>query len=190
MSLFFVSGASFGKISALALSVLPLIALDIYRKPYRLARIKHFFESWGDISSTSYQLNQSILALGSGGFFGKGLGQGQMKLLYLPEAHTDFIFPVIGEELGFIGASVVIALFVIIAWRGWRICRNSTNYFGSLTALGITLLIAYQAIFNISVSCGLAPTKGLALPFVSFGGSSLLFNMAAIGVLLNISRRA
>ncbi len=189
MSLLFVSGASFGKISTLAFSVVPLIVLDIYRKPYRLARIRHFFESWGDISSTSYQLNQSILALGSGGFFGKGLGQGQMKLLYLPEAHTDFIFPVIGEELGFIGASVVIALFVIIAWRGWRACRNSSSYFGSLAALGITLLITYQAIFNISVSCGLAPTKGLALPFVSFGGSSLLFNMAAAGILLNISRR-
>jgi cell division protein FtsW len=189
MSLLFVSGASFSKMAVLAMSALPLIAVEIYRKPYRLLRIKHFIESLGDISSTSYQLNQSILALGSGGFFGKGLGQGQMKLLYLPEAHTDFIFPVIGEELGFVGAAFVIALFVIIAWRGWRVCRSSDSYFGSLVALGITLLITYQAILNISVACGLAPTKGLALPFVSFGGSSLLFNMAAAGVLLNISKK-
>jgi cell division protein FtsW len=190
LSLLFASGASFGKLSLLGLSLLPLVAVEIYRKPYRLTRIRHFFESWGDISSTSYQLNQSILALGAGGFFGKGLGHGQMKLLHLPEAHTDFIFPVIGEELGFAGAAMVIALFAIIAWRGWRVCRHSSSYFGSLVALGITLLITYQAIFNISVACGLAPTKGLALPFVSFGGSSLLFNMAAAGILLNISRRA
>ncbi|MBN1823178.1 MAG: putative lipid II flippase FtsW [Endomicrobiales bacterium] len=187
--LLFVGGTSVKYILALGAAVLPLVAFEIIRKPYRIQRIRDFLGSWGDINSGSYQLNQSLLALGSGGFFGKGLAQSQMKLLYLPEPHTDFIFPIIGEELGFAGTVFVILLFVFFAWRGWNISRKSADYFGSLLALGITLMISVQAVMNMAVSCGLVPTKGLPLPFVSFGGTALVLNLASVGILLNISKR-
>jgi cell division protein FtsW len=129
------------------------------------------------------------MALGSGGILGKGLAKGQMKLLYLPEAHTDFIFPIIGEELGFIGALLVIALFLLFAWRGMRIGYESKDLFGGMLAIGITLIIAFQALINMGVACGVLPTKGLPLPFVSFGGTALVIYMASVGVLLNVSAR-
>jgi len=165
----------------------PIVAFEIFRKSYRMERFKAFLTNWGDIKSVSYQLDQSLVALGSGGFLGKGLAQGQMKLMHIPEPHTDFIFPIIGEELGFIGAVSVIVLFLIFAWRGLQISRQSQDLFGSLLAAGITLMILLQALINIGVSCGLLPTKGLPLPFVSFGGSALVMNMAEVGILLNIS---
>ena len=188
-SVLYIAGANMGHIAALMASCIPFIVFEIFRKPYRLKRVQSFLESWGDINSTSYQLNQSILALGSGGFLGKGLAQGQLKLLYLPEAHTDFIFPIIGEELGYVGSVSVIVLFLFLAWRGWLIGKNSNDYFGGILAIGLTLLIAFQALFNLSVACGLLPTKGLPLPFVSFGGTALVINLAEIGILLNISKR-
>lgn len=189
LSMLFAAGSGLKKILITCLSVLPLLAIEILRKPYRLQRIKDFLLSWGDINSGSYQLTQSILALGSGGFIGKGLAQSQMKLLYLPEPHTDFIFPIIGEELGFIGTISIMGLFLIFVWRGWIISKNSKDLFGGLLALGITWFIAFQALFNMGVASGLLPTKGLPLPFVSFGGTALVFNLAGVGILLNISKR-
>ncbi|MFH1369331.1 MAG: putative lipid II flippase FtsW [Elusimicrobiota bacterium] len=188
LGLLYMAGASLKYIIGATLIFAPAAVLEIYRKPYRLERIKSFFQSWGDIRSVQYQLDQSLVALGSGGFFGKGLAKGQMKLLHVPEAHTDFIFPIIGEELGFIGSIVIIGMFLFIAWRGMQISMKSRDFFGGLLAMGITLAIVLQAMINIGVSCGIFPTKGLPLPFVSFGGTALVVNMAEIGILLNISR--
>jgi cell division protein FtsW len=188
LSLLYAGGAKLMHILLLGASALPLVAIEILRKPYRLQRVKDFLASWGDIHSGSYQLNQSILALGNGGFLGRGLGQSQMKLNYLPEPHTDFIFPIIGEELGFIGTICLILLFLFFAWRGWQISRKSENYFGNLLAIGVTWLVIYQALINMAVACGVFPTKGMPLPFVSFGGTALLINLAEVGILLNIAK--
>ena len=188
--LMYAAGAKFSNVFGIFLIFIPFVIIEILRKPYRLERVKNFITSWGGIESTSYQINQSILAFGSGGFWGKGLAASSMKLFYLPEPHTDFIFPVIGEELGFIGAVTIIALFVLLAWRGWTISRNSQNFFGALLALGFTWLIVFQALFNMGVSTGIFPAKGLPLPFVSFGGTSLFLNLASVGILLNISKQS
>ncbi len=189
LGMLYAAGAKFSHIALIGASVIPFIAVEIIRKPYRLIRFRDYLESWGDITSGSYQLNQSLLALGSGGLIGKGLAQSQMKLLYLPEPHTDFIFPVIGEEMGLAGTLFILCLFLVFAWRGWVISRQSKDLFGSMLALGITWLITFQALLNTGVACGLFPTKGLPLPFVSFGGTSLVFYMIGVGILLNISRQ-
>ena len=188
VAMLFVAGARLGHLLLIGISFVPLVALEILRKPYRLARMKAYLQSVGDISSSSYQLDQSILALGNGGFFGRGLAHSQMKLFYLPEPHTDFIFPIIGEETGFIGTIILIVLFIIFAWRGWMIAKSSPDFFGGMLAMGVTLLIVTQAVFNMGVATGLLPTKGLPLPFVSFGGTALVINMAGVGILLNVSR--
>ena len=188
VSLLFISNANFKYLLLAIVLAVPVVVFEIFRKSYRMERFKAYLANWGDIKSVSYQLDQSLIALGSGGFFGKGLGQGQMKLMHIPEPHTDFIFPIIGEEWGFLGAVSVIALFLAFAWRGLQISRRSHDYFGSLLAAGITLMILLQALINIGVTCGLLPTKGLPLPFVSFGGSALVMNMAEVGILLNISK--
>jgi cell division protein FtsW len=189
MCLLYAAGTRFKYIFWLGLGAIPVIIVEILRKPYRLVRMRNFLSSWGNIHSGSYQLNQSILALGNGGFLGRGLGQSQMKLNYLPEPHTDFIFPIIGEELGFIGTVFVITLFLLFFWRGMKIARTSQDLFGELVALGITWAICFQAVLNMGVAAGVLPTKGLPLPFVSFGGTSLLLNMACVGILLNISKK-
>jgi cell division protein FtsW len=146
-----------------------------------------FLNPWADATGAGYQLTQSLLAFGSGGLFGKGLGASQLKLLYLPDPHTDFIFPVIGEELGFVGAMGVVLLFVFWGIRGWQVARRAPDLFGQLLAAGITCWVLFQAAINMGVSCGLLPTKGLPLPFVSFGGSSLVITVTAASILLNIS---
>ena len=151
-----------------------------------VAYILHPFET---IKGTGYQLAQSILAVGSGGWFGKGFGASKLKLMYLPTPHTDFIFPVVCEELGLVGAGVILALFATILVRGIRIARAAPNLFGTLLASGIAFMIVIQAFFNIAMSIGLLPTKGIPLPFFSYGGSSLLTTMLGVGVLLNISRQ-
>jgi cell division protein FtsW len=133
---------------------------------------------------------QSLIAVGSGGFTGVGLMESKQKLFYLPEAHTDFIYAVICEELGFIGAMVVIALFVVYGWRGLRAALGAPDGFGRLLALGITAMVMFQALINFAVVLGMVPTKGIPLPFISYGGSSLLVMLLATGVLLNISQRA
>ena len=137
-----------------------------------------------------FQIIQSLIAVGTGGVFGRGLMDGVQKLFYLPEPHTDFIYAVIAEELGLIGATVVLACFCVIAWRGLRAAMRAPDRFGAFLALGLTTMVAVQAFFNISVVLGLLPTKGIPLPFVSFGGSSLLINLIGMGILLNVSQHA
>ena len=129
-----------------------------------------------------------MYALGSGGLFGLGLGRSRQKFFYLPEQHTDFIFAILGEELGFIGAVLVLGLFLLFAWRGFKIAMNAPDTFGSLLAAGITIMILFQAFVNIGVVSGALPVTGITLPFISYGGSSLLFTLAGVGLLLNISR--
>jgi cell division protein FtsW len=186
----FVSGARMRWIFAALGAAIPVVAEELWRKPYRRARLMTFLKPFENIKGTGYQLAQAILAVGSGGWFGKGFGASQLKLMYLPKPYTDFIFPVICEELGLIGAFVVLALFATILVRGIRIARHAPNLFGTLLACGITFTIVLQAFFNIAMAIGLLPTKGIPLPFLSFGGSSLLSTLVGIGVLLSISRQS
>jgi cell division protein FtsW len=155
-----------------------------------MRRIFAFLDPWADSQGAGHQIIQSFLALGSGGVIGRGLGEGRQKLLFLPERHSDFIYAVIGEELGLIGALAVLVLFFIILWRGVRIALSAGDRFSKFLALGITLIICVQGLMNMAVVTGLLPTKGIALPLVSYGGSSLVVTLGAVGVLLNISREA
>jgi len=168
----------------------PLVIIAIYAAPYRLRRITAFWDPWSDPRGSGFQIIQSWLAFGNGGLTGQGIGGSRQKLFYLPESHTDFIFAVVGEELGFVGAAFFVALFAVLIWRGLRIGLRAPEPFGTYLALGITLLIATQTLVNLGVVTGLLPTKGLPLPFVSFGGSALLMTMLSTGVLLNISQHA
>jgi len=190
MVLLFLGGIKLYYLLALILCTFPPLYIAIFSVSYRRERIMAFLNPWQDPQGKGYQLIQALVAMGSGGFWGKGLGASQAKLLYLPESYTDFIFPIIGEELGFLGASLIIALFVVFTWRGMKIAIGAPNMFGTLLAAGITFLIAFQAILNIGVVTGWLPTKGLVLPFLSFGGSSLVFNLMGVGILLSISRQA
>jgi len=184
----FVSGLSLRYMGGAALAVLPAIYLLIVRVPYRLARVMSFLSPGSDPQGHGFQLLQSLIAVGSGGFSGVGLMESRQKLFYLPEAHTDFIFAVIGEEFGFIGAVVVLALFAVYGWRGFVVAMKAPDEFGRLLALGVTTMVVGQALVNLSVVLGLVPTKGIPLPFISYGGSSLLGMLLATGVLLNISQ--
>ncbi len=157
-------------------------------QPYRLRRITSFLDPWDDPQGSGFQLIQSFIALGSGGITGVGLGSSKQKLAYLPESHTDFIFSIIGEEFGFIGVMVVIALFLFLFIKGIAIAYRAKDQFVYYLATGLSLMIALQALINFAVATGMVPTKGLPLPFISYGGSSLLVNMVAVGILLNISR--
>jgi len=186
--MFFLAGVKLRYLLGIMFFGFSLGAIFILCKPYQWARLLSFFNSLFDFEKASYQTRQALYALGSGGLIGVGLGRGSLKLLYLPEAHTDFIFPILGEELGLLGTLGVIFLFLLILWRGWLIARGVENFFDYLLASGITFLISFQALINIGVSCGCLPTKGLPLPFISFGGSALLCNLVEIGILLNISR--
>jgi len=169
---------------------LPLLAIAIYVAPYRLRRMTAFWDPWSDARGSGFQIIQSWLAFGNGGLLGQGVGGSRQKLFYLPESHTDFIFAVVGEELGFVGAVVFVGLFAVLIWRGLRVGLRAPEPFGAYLALGITLLIATQTLVNLGVVTGLLPTKGLPLPFLSFGGSALLMTMVSTGVLLNISQHA
>ena len=155
---------------------------------FRLDRIATYFNPWADAQGTGYQMVQSLYAIGSGGFFGVGLGESKQKYLYIPEPHNDFIFAILAEELGFIGCCFVIALFAIFIWRGILIAMKAPDMFGSLMAIGITTLIGAQAIINIAVVTASIPTTGMALPFFSYGGTALLILLCNVGILLNISR--
>jgi cell division protein FtsW len=147
-----------------------------------------FLNPWEDPLGAGFQIIQSLIAVGTGGVWGRGLMNGVQKLFYLPEPHTDFIYAVIAEELGLVGATAVLACFCVIGWRGLRIALRAPDSFGSFLALGLTTMVAAQAFFNISVVLGLLPTKGIPLPFVSAGGSSLLINLVGMGILLNVSQ--
>lgn len=188
--LLFLAGARVRQMGLVALSALPLIAAVVFMAPYRWRRIEAFLDPWADPRGGGFQIIQSYLALGGGGIFGRGLGESKQKLFYLPESHTDFIFAIVGEELGFVGAVAVICLLALFAWRGFRIGLRAPDFFGASVALGFTVLLASQTLVNVGVVTGLLPTKGLPLPFLSFGGSALLVTMVATGILLNISQQA
>ena len=165
----------------------PFIAFLVYHSAYRLRRIKAFMNPEQDPTGIGWQIIQSKYAFGAGGFLGQGLGEGKQKLFYLPEAHTDFILSVIGEELGFAGVIVVVGMFLILVLRAMRIATAAPDPFGRFLALGIAVLFAIEATVNMGVVSALLPTKGLALPFISYGGSSLIISLFAVGILLNIS---
>jgi cell division protein FtsW len=186
--LLFAGGANIIHIGGTLLVALPFIAFGVVHKAYRWRRIVAFLDPWADPQGAGHQIIQSFLAFGSGGVFGRGLGEGRQKLLFLPERHSDFIYAVIGEELGLIGAVAVILLFLIILWRGVRIALAAGDPFSRLLSLGITLIVCFQGLINMAVVTGLLPTKGIALPLVSYGGSSLVVTMGALGVLLNVSK--
>jgi cell division protein FtsW len=187
ITMLFLSGTRLRYLISLSIFALPILFVLI-KEPYRLRRVTSFLDPWKDPQGSGFQLVQSFIAFGSGGMSGVGLGSSIQKLSYLPESHTDFIFSIIGEEFGFIGVSVIIALFVVIFFRGFSIANRTQDKFTYYLAVGLSLMISVQALVNFAVATGLVPTKGLPLPFISYGGSSLLMNMAAIGILLKISR--
>jgi len=164
------------------------VAAIIIRTPYQMARILGFLDPWSHASGKGYQLINSLYALGSGGFWGMGIGNSRQKLGFLPEQNTDFIFAIIGEELGFIGAGFIVILFLLLAWRGYMIAARCKDTFGCILATGIVTSLVIQAGFNLGVVTGCLPVTGVALPFISYGGSSLLMSMSVTGILLNISR--
>ena len=184
----FLGGTRLTHLFSLVAAALAGAALLIWRSPYRLQRLMTFFDPEKDPTGAGFQVNQSFLAFGSGGAFGVGLGEGQQKLFFLPEAHTDFVLALVGEELGLVGTASIMALFGILVLKGFQIAGRAREPFGRYLALGITLLIGVQALTNAGVATGLLPTKGLTLPLVSYGGSSLLVSLTAIGILLSISR--
>ena len=188
LALAYLGGARVAHMGLIASAALPLCAVAIAMKPYRLRRMVAFMNPWNDPQGSGFQIIQSFLALGSGGWLGRGLGESKQKLFYLPEAHTDFIFAIIGEEFGMLGAAVVVALFALLIWRGLRIGLRAPEAFGSYLALGLTVMLATQTLVNLGVVTGSLPTKGLPLPFISFGGSALTMTLFSTGVLLNISQ--
>jgi cell division protein FtsW len=185
--LLFVAGVRLRYLLVTGVAVAPFLALAIVQKGYRWERFLAFLNPWRDPSDTSFQLLHSLLALGSGGLLGVGLGSGQQKLFYLPEPHTDFILAVIGEETGIIGVSIVLFLYALLIYKGVKIALRAPERFGTYLAFGLTLIVGLQAFINCAVVMGLLPTKGLPLPFISYGGSSLLTNLLAMGILMNIS---
>jgi len=189
-AILFVAGLSWKWLTVGVAAALPALFLLITHVSYRQARIMAFLHPESDPQGAGFQLLQSLIAVGSGGFTGVGLMESKQKLFYLPEAHTDFIYAVICEELGFIGAAFVIALFGVYGWRGLRAAFNAPDGFGRMLALGVTAMVLFQSLINFAVVLGLMPTKGIPLPFVSYGGSSLLVMLLATGVLLNISQQS
>jgi cell division protein FtsW len=186
----FVAGIAWNRIAIFAMLVLPAAALFAYGVTYRRERLFSFLNPEADPRGKGFQAIQSLIALGTGGLRGLGIGNGRQKLFFLPEPHTDFIFSIIGEELGFIGAFLLICLFGFLVWRGFRVARDSHHRFEFYAALGFTLLIGIQALINVSVALCLLPTKGLPLPLVSYGGSSLITSLIAVGMLLNLSQQS
>lgn len=187
LSMLFLSGTRLRYLLSLSVPALPILYILIM-EPYRLRRITCFLDPWKDPQGCGFQLVQSFIAFGSGGFTGVGIGGSKQKLFYLPESHTDFIFSIIGEEFGLIGVSIVMAMFLLLLTRGISIANKTKDRFVYYLTVGLLLMISLQALINFAVATGMVPTKGLPLPFISYGGSSLLVNMAAIGMLLNISK--
>lgn len=188
IGMLFLGGARLSHLLSLGLCAVPAVLALALGRSYRRDRLMTFLDPWKDASDTGFQITQSFLAFGSGGLFGVGLGEGKQKLFFLPEAHTDFVLALVGEELGLVGTAVVILLFAIFVVRGFQISARARMPFGRFLGMGITLLIGTQALINACVVTGLLPTKGLTLPFVSYGGSSLVVCMLGVGILLSISR--
>ncbi len=187
-AMFFAAGARIPHMLAVILSTLPVAVISIVASPYKRARIFAFIDPWKDPLNTGFHIVQSLLALGSGGIFGVGLGASRSKFFYLPEQYTDFIFSILGEELGLIGALVVVALFVVLAYRAVRIAMEAPDRFGFFLAVGCASLIVIQAFINIGVVTSSWPVTGVPLPFISFGGSSLIVNLTAVALILNVGR--
>ena len=185
--LLFLAGARVIYIAAALLLAAPVVYYFLTSASYRTKRLMSFIRPWDDPTGTSFQIIQSFLSFGSGGFFGLGLGEGKQKLFFLPAPHTDFIFSIIGEEMGLVGAMGVVLLFFIFALRGMQIGYSQGDRFGTYLALGLTLMISLQAVINMGVVLGLLPTKGLTLPFISYGGTSLIANLVGAGILLHLS---
>jgi len=183
----FIGGVRFSQLFASLLIIIPVGYLFLINAEYRVKRILGFLNPWEYRADEGYQVVHSLMAFGTGGLWGAGIGKGYQKLFYLPEPHTDFIFSVIGEELGLLGVLVIIALYAWIVMRGIAIARKAPDLFGSYLAVGLTIAIGLQIVVNMGVTLGLLPTKGLTLPLLSYGGTSLLINMASIGILMNIS---
>lgn len=186
--LLFTAGAKISHLVSLGIAGVSGIITAIIIEPYRMKRLLAFSDPWADPLDTGYHIIQSLYAIGSGGLFGVGLGRSREKFLYLPEPHTDFIFAILGEELGFIGTITVIILFFLFAWRGFKVAISAPDIFGSLMAAGLTTMIIMQALMNIAVVTASMPVTGIPLPFLSFGGSALIFTLSGVGILLNISR--
>ncbi|HKQ04236.1 MAG TPA: putative lipid II flippase FtsW [Blastocatellia bacterium] len=184
----FYAGVPLRYLALVGAAALPGLAGMLLLVPWRLQRLMDFLDPWKNQTTSSFQVVQSLIAVGSGGAQGVGFAQGKQKLFYLPAPHTDFIFAVIGEELGLIGSVAVVGMFALLAWRGFRAARSAPDLFGQLLATGLTVMIIAQALFNISVTLSLVPTKGIPLPFISSGGSSLAISLFAAGVLLNVSK--
>lgn len=187
---FFVAGVKLVHLFLLVGGAGLAVVAAIYLEPFRVKRFFSFLDPWSDPLGGGFQIIQSLLAIGSGGLFGVGFGESKQKFFYLPAMHTDFIYAIIAEEWGFVGAFGVILFFAIFVWRGAKIALGAADNFGRLLAIGITSLIGFQAIVNMAVVTGSIPVTGITLPFVSYGGSSLLFTLIGVGVLLNISRTA
>ncbi len=183
----FVAGVRFVHLLSPAPLLIPLIYFLVYKVEYRMERIFAYRNPWDDPLNTGYQITHSLKAFGSGGLFGKGMGMGIQKLHYLPEPHTDFILSIIGEELGLVGVLGILLLYTIVIMKGIGIARDADSLFGTFLATGITASLALQVAINTGVTMGLLPTKGLTLPFLSYGGTSLLMNMAGIGILMSIA---
>lgn len=186
--LMLIAGAKLRHLGILAGGAIPVMIYLVVKEPYRMARIIAFLDPWQDSQGIGFQLTQSQIGLGSGGLFGVGLGHSQQKLFYLPAAHTDFILSIIGEEMGLVGALAVIVLFVLFIWTGIRLIRQTHEAFGYFLSIGIILMLGLQAMVNVGVSIGAFPTKGLPLPFISYGGSALIFHLVGIGLILNVSK--
>lgn len=183
----FVGGV---RIKHLAISIIPVIPMAyflVWRVPYRRLRVLSYMDPWKDPLGSGFHLKHSFLAFGSGGLSGQGLGGSLQKLFYLPEPHTDFIFSIVGEELGFVGVSIIAALYLILIIKCLQLAMKVKDLFGMYLAVGITVMIGFQALINMLVVMGLLPTKGLTLPFLSYGGSSLLLNMICVGILMNLT---
>ena len=186
----FAAGVSWRLIALFSMVFVPAVAALAFGAAYRRDRLFSFLNPEADPLGKGFQAMQSLIAIGTGGLKGLGIGNGRQKLFFLPEPHTDFIFSIVGEELGFIGASLLLALFAFLVWRGFRVAQRSQNRFAFYAAVGLTLMIALQALINMSVALCLLPTKGIALPLVSYGGSSLVATLLAVGVLLNLSQQS
>ncbi|HZA54078.1 MAG TPA: putative lipid II flippase FtsW [Candidatus Udaeobacter sp.] len=185
----FIGGARVHHLLATGLMALPLLIYVMLKAEYRLRRLMTFMDPWREASSSGFQVIQSLIAFGSGELWGRGLGESRQKLFYLPEAHTDFVFSVIGEELGLLGSLLVLALFGVIILRGLRLAARIEEPFEQYLAFGLTVLLGLQALIHMGVVMGLMPTKGLVLPFISYGGSAMVINLMEAGILLGLSRR-
>ena len=185
----FVAGVRPLHLFASCIFLVPVAGFYMFTADYRRLRLISFLDPWQYKTKEGYQVVHSLMAFGTGGLWGTGIGQGYQKLFYLPEPHTDFIFSVIGEELGLWGVLLILTLYFVILWRGIIIAKKADDLFGSLVAIGLTAAIGLQVVINMGVAVGLLPAKGLTLPFLSYGGTSLLFNMAAVGILMNIGQR-